>query len=415
MLNKVTENIQPSGKMFLMAIPSRKYTTKLVEFFSTCDSSAFATAPTATPTSASTSTVTPATSAPATSAKEKVFLRCLNDITEPSLRKKKCRLILRNLSFQATERNITDKLSRFGPIVEVYIPKTEIRVTPNAEGDSEGKKYNRKRKHPSTTTSSGAGEGDSSSSGAAGEAGEYVKHVPRGFAFITFLCEKDALDAVQNSVGMKICNREVALDMCSSKEIHQKSLEKAAAAGSDVAEKQGGAAGDAGETDLISAHDDDDDEEADEEEGSSHTDDEQDEEELGDDASEVDSDDDEEDDMDIEDADDDDELNELNKAGSTKPNPSAAAKPVALSVVKPSDAQEKCTVFLRELAYDTTEEDIRQALVQFGRINLAILVKGKHTACPCSIHATPCIHHNRLHMYIVRILPFLTCHISISI
>ena len=382
-----------------MAIPSRKYTTKLVEFFSACDSSAFAPAITPTPTTTPvtpTSASTP-TSTPATSSKEKVFLRCLNDITEPSLRKKKCRLILRNLSFQATERNITDKLSRFGPIVEVYIPKTEIRVTPTADGDSEGRKFNRKRKHPSTSTTSSEGD---SSSGAAGEVGEYIKHVPRGFAFITFLCEKDALDAVQNSVGMKICNREVALDMCSSKEIHQKALEKAAAGGSEVVEKQGDDAATAGdEIDPMSARDDD------EEEGSSHTDDEQDEgeEELDDDANEVDSDDDEDDDMDLEDA-DDEESEKHSKAGSTKPTPSAAVKPIAPPVVKPSDAQEKCTVFLRELAYDTSEEDIRQALVQFGRINLAILVKGKHTTCPCYIRATLDIHHTHIHTCMYTIL-----------
>lgn len=51
--------------------------------------------------------------------KEKLLVRKLNDITEVDYRKRKCRLILRNLSFLATEANVADKMSKFGPLVEV--------------------------------------------------------------------------------------------------------------------------------------------------------------------------------------------------------------------------------------------------------------------------------------------------------
>jgi hypothetical protein len=53
--------------------------------------------------------------------KEKLLVRKLNDITEVDYRKRKCRLILRNLSFLATEANVANKMSKFGPLVEVCI------------------------------------------------------------------------------------------------------------------------------------------------------------------------------------------------------------------------------------------------------------------------------------------------------
>ena len=45
---------------------------------------------------------------------------------------------------------------------------------------------------------------------------------PKGFGFVTFLCEKDALTAVEKSSGLKICNREVAIDFCMNKESFMK-------------------------------------------------------------------------------------------------------------------------------------------------------------------------------------------------
>ena len=47
------------------------------------------------------------------------MLRRVCDITDLSLRKRKCRVIVRNLSFLATEVNVADKLGKFGPLVEV--------------------------------------------------------------------------------------------------------------------------------------------------------------------------------------------------------------------------------------------------------------------------------------------------------
>lgn len=121
-------------------------------------------------------------------------------MTEPILRRKKCRLIIRNLSFQATEINILDKFSQFGPISDVSIPKTE--VVKKASSRSEKKDV--------TTSSSIVGAGNDG----------IIKLQPRGFGFITFLCEKDAKAAILGSVGLKICNREVAVDNCESKQAY---------------------------------------------------------------------------------------------------------------------------------------------------------------------------------------------------
>ena len=113
----------------------------------------------------------------------------LTEVTDPRHRKKRCRLIVRNLAFQATEDMVREKLDVFGPIAEVDVPRVRVKV----QGDD----------------------------------GEYERLNPRGFAFVTFLCEKDAKNAVTSSLleeessggkGVKICNRLVAIDFCVPKD-----------------------------------------------------------------------------------------------------------------------------------------------------------------------------------------------------
>ena len=60
---------------------------------------------------------------PAAKKGERLVLRPLTALTAPDLRKRRCRVIVRNLSFEATERNVADKLGRFGPLVSVEVPK----------------------------------------------------------------------------------------------------------------------------------------------------------------------------------------------------------------------------------------------------------------------------------------------------
>ena len=115
-----------------------------------------------------------------------ICARPVNNITEVRLRKRKCRLIIRNLSFQATEMNILTKLMSFGPITEVLLPRISVEC---------------KRVRPGKSTEDNT---------------EKLKS--RGFAFVTYVCESDAKDAVENASNVKICNREFAIDFCSAKD-----------------------------------------------------------------------------------------------------------------------------------------------------------------------------------------------------
>lgn len=130
---------------------------------------------------------------PANALSGKLMARLLSEVCELEHRKRKCRVILRNLSFQAIEENISSKLCKFGPLSEVYIPRVEvIRNTTD-----------RKRKR-------GPDESDAVQ-------GEVVLK-PRGFGFVTFLCESDAKSAVNGGcTGLRICNREFAIDFCQNK------------------------------------------------------------------------------------------------------------------------------------------------------------------------------------------------------
>lgn len=133
-----------------------------------------------------------------------ISARSVNHITEPRLRKRKCRLILRNLSFQATESNISSKLMTFGPLTEVSIARVPV------SGDS--------RRHRKG--------GD--------DQPQEPKLKSRGFAFVTFLCESDAKRAVEGSSALRICNREFALDFCTAKDKQATAAEEEAAVHSSV-------------------------------------------------------------------------------------------------------------------------------------------------------------------------------------
>lgn len=312
--------LEPPGKIFLMSIPSRKNIEKLVDFFKTTTTGSFES-------SASEGT------AAARKGGKKIQLRSMADVTELHLRKKKCRLILRNLSFQATEQNILDRLSQFGPIVDVMIPKVEVQKTSK-----------RKRRQSTEDEEETQVEADN-----------ITKLQPRGFGFITFLCARDAIAAVEAGTGIKICNREVAVDFCASKAVHDKILKGGFATNpysvdsdlvnADVEPKQ------VIDEDEVDDNDDNDaDVDAEDEEN--------------DDGEMDDNDEDEDEDDENDDADDEDNDEDEQETETEKP--------------KVSDAAEMKTVFLRELAFDSTEKDIRDSLRVFGKISLAILVKGKY-------------------------------------
>jgi nucleolar protein 4 len=144
---------------------------------------------------------------------ENQFIKCRSvvDVDTANLdrRKQFCRVIVRNLSFQAQFEHIAKKLVKFGPIVDITLPVAA------AKGGDKDK--------PSA--------GDVSESTDDVKRGGTVKH--RGFAFVTFLCQKDAEAVIAQQAGaapavdgqgrkaaatsVQICNREVAIDFCDHK------------------------------------------------------------------------------------------------------------------------------------------------------------------------------------------------------
>ena len=125
-------------------------------------------------------------------------------VTLFAYRKRHCRLIVRNLSFQANEANLADKFGKYGPLTEVIIPKVAIEIKTN-------KRRRRKKLNEHALDGDGDGDGDGDEKSSA----SVLK--PRGFAFLTYLCSCDAQKAVQataeaieNNKAIRVCNREVA-------------------------------------------------------------------------------------------------------------------------------------------------------------------------------------------------------------
>jgi nucleolar protein 4 len=228
--------------------------------------------------------------------KEKLICRLVSDITPPVIRKKKCRLIIRNLSFQATLQNVIDKMKKFGPIVEVEIPTESVEVKPRKGKTNDS--------------------GDSPA----------IKEKKKGYAFVTYLCEKDAKSAVTNSTGLRICNREIAIDMCLSKGAFEK-----------YGRKTDGA-----------------DEGKEEDSESNEVEDEGDDGEPGEANANTDN-------------------NELAPSESNKDNnPSDQRKLM-------DDTKEGKTIFVYGLSYDTNSNDLQEFFSKYGKIEMALIVKDKTT------------------------------------
>jgi nucleolar protein 4 len=268
------------------------------------------------------------------------LLRKLTDVTEPALRRRKCRLIIRNLSFQANEQNVMDKMERFGPVVEVLLPRVEIDHSNDKEQHDRQSQRGKGQKRSRSDSKDGEGDVDA-------EVGrnQSVKLKPRGYAFVTFLCEADAATAVNASSGLKICNREVAVDYCTSKDFYEKGYAHELAGTSAAKALEGTTDANAGAEELaaLKANENDETENDDQAEDDG-------------DASAGEGEDDEE---------DNDSEDDVSASKESKTNV--------------NDADEGRTVFLRDLAFDTSKEDVEQALSQFGKVVFVAVVRDPHT------------------------------------
>jgi nucleolar protein 4 len=268
--------------------------------------------------------------------KEKFVARTLAQLTAVDLRKRHCRLIVRNLSFEANEANVADKLGQFGPLVEVNIPRVLVKNESKTEGNKK-RKFNKR-----------------------GNDTAEEKLKSRGFAFATFLCANDAAAAVQStsaSAGdkaLRVCNRQVAIDYCERKDRYleaDKSDGGEAKTGLSKDEAEASGQGDADD-------DGDDGEEGDDRNKSDDDDFEEDDDGEDDEVDDNISDDDRKDEE-IDDGDDEDDKDE-EEDDEKNPN---------------DDVNEGCTVFLRGLSLDADQADLKRAARAFGKVALAIIVK----------------------------------------
>ena len=92
------------------------------------------------------------------------------------------RVIVRNLSFKATEKDIADVFLRFGPLSDVHIPTVTMPRHFNPQA---------------------------------------TKQQSRGFGFLQFVLQADARKAVEGSSGLVVCDREVAVDFSQAKKVYE--------------------------------------------------------------------------------------------------------------------------------------------------------------------------------------------------
>jgi RNA recognition motif-containing protein len=314
--------------------------------------------------------------------KDKIIVRYISDITLLEFRKRRCRLIIRNLSFQATEQNVIDKLSFYGPIVSVELPKRIINMISTINNNSDNvvvfddkkkKRYkmNNKDNDQNNADDKNAADDDDdddddddNDNDLIHDSQSQMKSKSMGFGFITYLCAIDAEYVVEKCTGLKICNREVAIDFCMAKETYLKfgnndddieGIEK------DNEKKNIEDDNDDDDTNVkidnvVDSKDKDDD---DDDDDIDCVDEKKDDDDI-DVGKEEDDDDADEDDDEDDDEDEEDENQSKKK-------------------IHVDDVNEGCTVFIRGLSFDTEANDLKKCLSRYGYITMAIIVKDKIT------------------------------------
>jgi len=242
-------------------------------------------------------------------------------------RKRTSRVIVRNVSFYATENHIRQVLEKeYGPILELTLPQVNDKLH-------------------------------------------------RGFCFVTFAKEKDAQRAVQpRTTPLLIKKRPVAIDYSVSKQVHQqlqqkKQQEKKKQSESkktkkDEAESDGGSSSDEDEDGSSS-----DDSGSDEEAESGDEDEEQ-------VAQEKDGDDDSDDSS----GEDEDEEEDASEASAEEMDTDEPQQKKPLLAPDHDDAvDDHRSLFVRNLPFDATRHDLFEVFSPFGYIESIYLVKDKNT------------------------------------
>lgn len=315
------DQIYPPGRAMLLSVPSRQDVTKLVSSLDNITAKALGI------------NINNAEDDKQSNAKRKFCCRAVKDITPLHVRKQKCRLILRNLSFQASEENIQSKLFKFGPMVEVSIPRVEIDPNSIKNNNADGNKYSRNRLNKKIR-----------------DGKPQLK--PRGFAFVTFLCEIDSEKAVRESEGLKICNREFAIDFCQHKHGYGFAAEREENEGVVLDEGNGldEEKNEGGQDDRTLDSDG-------EEDASDYS------------GEEVSVDDNES-----------EPGSEMEWNGSESDSEEERdANTESQSKNASCDVSEKKTVFVRDLPFDADQADVKRVFRQFGPIEFAVIVKDKIT------------------------------------
>ena len=262
--------------------------------------------------------------------------------TDPSQSKKKTnRLILRNLSFYAKEKDIRQVLEPlFGELLEVHIPSVN---------------QNHAVAHPK--------RGGSSS----------VIATHRGFAFVTLASDKAVQKCMKRmqsttSPPIVIKDRPVQIERSLHKTAHQaqQAKEKLTARQQQQQQQSSGKKNDHKEADDLRKRKDDDEEKGEEEREEAHSEDEMDNREEEEESSSTSESEGEDHDEESDDDDEDD--------GSTSKNESRQRLEKDETAV-----QEKRCLFLRNLPFDCTRHDIFETFRPFGFITAIYLVKDKET------------------------------------
>jgi nucleolar protein 4 len=294
----------PAGRAFVLTVPSRPACGKLITALNGIAPNSIG--------------LSPGAKGP----RGKLCVRTLAQLTQPNFRKRHCRLIIRNISFQANIENVADKLGRFGPLAEVSLP--------TKESEEEPRKVSSKEKH-------------------------------KGFAFVTYLCSADAIEAVrvatstdQSKPVLRICNREVAVDYCQSKDRFL----------------VGPAPGEDEEPEQVYN------------DANTNLDETQEQSEEPTDAMQVDEAGNEGNDNDSDDSSSSGSDSDSSDSEKEETRENGRDEKFVETKAKTEDVGEMRTVFLRGLSLDAQPQDIRHALRSYGRIELAVLVKDKDSGEP---------------------------------